>query len=409
MRPVEISNGKNALPVTRVAPGINSLARDDFDGDDSIPMAEVASYMRVYFNGGFDGNSSLTVPDVNKDLLDPEMARDGTQRVWVEDARTGELMPTKMRYGSATGNDDDNEDNLANEGEDGEDSILLLPAPLGKRGSDDDATTEKDTESLEQGDSSGHSYAAMFLGAIFVCFQGMLAGFSFISAALMTLDETTFVKVYSSISNDFRRINFLLSSLASLGALDTVFSLAARQSRPFLSSSDVAGGFGPQLVLREIRYSYSVAMLSALMYFITLVLTLILSSTDTIIYYKFGYSGTDVTDGSWVAAALASSDNQSRIDQWKTLVPIRIATAVIGWVANCFIIWREMLAKDGRGHELNRLMAVIGAWKQRVGELEGEAIEELDASELRKLMALQALGYERSSAAMKVVDKESYY
>ena len=44
-----------------------------------------------------------------------------------------------------------------------------------------------------------------------------------------------------------------------------------------------------------------------------------------------------------------------------------------------------------------------------MGELEGEAIEELDATELRKLMALQALGYDRSSAAIKVVDKESYY
>ena len=344
--------------MTRAAPGINSLSRDDFDGDDSIPVAQTASYMRVYFSGGFDGNSSLTLPAVNKDELDPEMARDGTQRVWIEDSRTGEMMPTKMRFGG-TGNDDDNEENIANEGEENEDSILLLPVPLGKKGSDnDDAIVDKDTENLEQGDSSGHSYAAMFLGAIFICFQGMLAGFSFISAALMTLDEVTFVEIYSSISNDFRRINFLLASLASLGALDTVFSLAARQARPSLSTSDIAGSYGPQLVLREIRYSYSIAMLSALMYFITLVLTLILSSTDTIIYYKFGYSGTDVTDGSWVQSALASAGNQARIDQWKTLVPIRIATAVIGWLSSCIIIWREMLAKDGRGYELTRLMTV---------------------------------------------------
>lgn len=407
---MEITTGKNALPVTRAAPSLNSLRGEDWDGDDSIPMAQAASYMRVYFDGGFDGNSSLTVPAVNKDALDPEMARDGTQRVWIEDSKTGDLMPTKMRHGGGAGNDDDNEDTMANEGEEGEDSILLLPTPLGKKGLDDDGVNvDKDTENLEQGDSSGHSYAAMFLGAIFICFQGMLAGFSFISAALMTLDETTFVEIYSSISNDFRRINFLLASLASLGALDTVFSLATRQSRPSLSSSDAPGSYGPQLVLRETRYSYSVAMLSAIMYFITLVLTLILSSTDTIIYYKFGYSGTDVTDGSWVASALASANNSARIDQWKTLVPIRIATAVTGWCGSCFIIWREMLAKDGRGHELTRLMAVIGAWKHRVGELEGEAIEELDGAELRKLMALQALGYERSSAAMKVVDQESYY
>ena len=101
---MEITTGKNALPVTRAAPSLNSLRGEDWDGDDSIPMAQAASYMRVYFDGGFDGNSSLTVPAVNKEALDPEMARDGTQRVWIEDSKTGDLMPTKMRHGGGAGN-----------------------------------------------------------------------------------------------------------------------------------------------------------------------------------------------------------------------------------------------------------------------------------------------------------------
>lgn len=408
MRAQDMSNGKNAYPVTRDAPPMNSINREDFDGEDSIPAGQEAAYLRMYFEGGFDGNSSLTIPPVDKDALDPEMARDGTQIIWVEDTKTGDLMPTKKHVGG--GNDEDNDDTMANEGEDGEDSILLLPTPLSKKAIDEgDATGEKDAENIEQGDSSGHSYAAMFLNAIFTLFQGMLAGFSFISAAFMTLDNITFLEIYSSVANDFRRINFLLASLATLGALDTVFSLATRQSRPSLSTNDYPGSYGPQLVLKEIRFSYTLAMVSVLMYFITLVLTLVLSSTDTIIYYNFGYSATEVTDGTWVASALASAANTARITNWKTLVPIRIAAAVAGWTCNCLIIWREMLAKDGRGHELSRLMGVIGAWKHRVGELEGEAIEELDGPELRKLMALQALGYERSSAALKVVDQESYY
>jgi hypothetical protein len=360
--------------------------------------------MKVYFSGGHDGNGVNSLPSVNKSRLDPEMSRDGSHIVWYEDVKTGELMPTKMRHMGGEEAEQSTMDDVQDD--DNEESILLLPPSLGSNKEVDMAAEEMDdnVESLEQGDSSGHSYAAMFLQGLFLLFQGMLAGFSFIGVAYINLPEETFVEVYQSTANEVRRVNFLLASLSTLGALDVMFSLATRQSRPSLSSHDNYGSYGTNLVRSEIQYSYTLSMASCFMYFATLVLTLVLSSTDTIIYYYFGYTGTDITDGSWVALALASDTNAARVNMWMTLVPIRIATATLGWLCSCMLVWREFLAKDGRGHELSRLMGVISAWRQRVSELEGEDIEELDGAALRKLQALQALGYERTNAALKVVD-----
>lgn len=403
---MEMSDGKGGPPTRLPLPQYSSVSREceEAAGNERIPVGKEVPFMRVYFGGGHDGDSVATLPNVNRDSLYPETSRDGSQVVWFEDVRTGEMMPTKIRYSG--GEEQDTGD--MHEDEDGEESILLLPTPLGNKGgfTEDDEEDVDNVESLEQGDSSGHSYAAMFLQGLFLLFQGMLAGFSFIGVAYINLDDATFVEVYQSTANDVRRLSFLLSSLSTLGALDVVFSLATRQSRPSLSSHDNYGSYGANLVRGEIRYSYTLAMASCLMYFTTLVITLVLSSTDTIIYYYFGYSGTDVTDGSWVASALSSAANASHITTWKTLVPIRIATAVLGWLCSCLLVWRELLAKDGRGHELSRLMGVISAWRNRAAELEGEGIEELDAPSLRKLQALQALGYERTNAALKVVDQE---
>ena len=354
MESVEMSDGKGGPPTRLPLPAYSAVAREcENAGQDSLPLGREVPFMRVYFGGGHDGDAVATLPSVTKDNLYPETSRDGSQVVWFEDVKTGEMLPTKIRYSGGEEQDTGGMD----EDEDGDESILLLPTPLSNKSAfiGDEDEDQSNVESLEQGDSSGHSYAAMFLQGLFLLFQGMLAGFSFIGVAYINLDNNTFVEVYQSTANDVRRITFLLSSLSTLGALDVVLSLATRQSRPSLSSNDNYGSYGPNLVRSEIRFSYTLAAASCLMYFTTLVLTLILSSTDTIIYYYFGYSGTDVTDGSWVASALDSTANASHISTWKTLVPIRIVTAVLGWVCSCLLVWRELLAKDGRGHELSRL------------------------------------------------------
>jgi hypothetical protein len=49
------------------------------------------------------------------------------------------------------------------------------------------------------------------------------------------------------------------------------------------------------------------------------------------------------------------------------------------------------------------LKDVLTAWKERTSQLQGEVgIDSLDAQSLKKLIALQAMGYERASAALRV-------
>ena len=58
-----------------------------------------------------------------------------------------------------------------------------------------------------------------------------------------------------------------------------------------------------------------------------------------------------------------------------------------------------------RGRELVRLRDVLAAWKVRTSQLQGdEGVDSLDASSLKHLIALQAMGYERSVAALRVLE-----
>ena len=67
-------------------------------------------------------------------------------------------------------------------------------------------------------------------------------------------------------------------------------------------------------------------------------------------------------------------------------------------------VWKDLTSKDERGNELVKLQDVISQWRHRVALMEGNGLEGMEAISLRKLVALQGLGYERANAALQVVD-----
>jgi hypothetical protein len=49
------------------------------------------------------------------------------------------------------------------------------------------------------------------------------------------------------------------------------------------------------------------------------------------------------------------------------------------------------------------LKDILVAWRERSSQLQGDdGLDDLDASSLKKLIALQSMGYERANAALRV-------
>jgi len=402
MSSVEMKNMYSRRPM----PPLSSLSRDEINPGD-LPVGEEVPFVAAYFGDQSDGYSNLQVTASQfNGTLEPELGRDGSHIVWVENARSGELLPTRVGSsgdGSSSSGSGDGDNAGEESGDVDETSPLILPKPLVEQSYLEKKKTsepaESNVENIENGDASGHSYAAMFLRALFLLFQGMLAGFTFISVSYLVLSDRQFLATYQASANEVRRMCFVLSSLAALGAVDNLMSLISRSSRPSLSGAD-ASNYGTKLIVKENSGAFVFAVVACVAYFAALILSVLLGGTDTLIYYKFGQDATLVD---WVTFGL--STYESKLKTWRQLVSLRIAFACIGWLCSCFLVWQDLVAKDGRGHELVRLQNIIQQWRGRVNILEGAALEGMDEPSLRKLVALQNLGFERSSAALRVLEQ----
>ena len=380
-------------------PGLVNVDRDDILHQD-LPVGEEVPFVSSLFGDYTDSYNGMRASIIGD--LEPELSRSGSHVVWVENARTGELMPVLLDSagGGADDNGGDERDNTEEGNEEDENSPLILPAPLDDGDGHKDSEVSKLTLHTEQGENaSEHSYAALFLRGLFLLFQGVLAGFNFISVSYLVLDDSSFLTTYQASANEVRRLSFVLSTLAALGAVDNLMSLISRSNRPALSGADQST-YGKNLIIRENRGAFMFAVCACFLYIASLVLTVLLGGTDTLIYYKFGVDD-GVTD--WVTSALAN--HAAEISSWRTYVGIRIAVAAFGWICSCYLVWKDLVSKDGRGHELTRMQAVISEWKHRVALMEGNAIEEMDSTQLRKLVAIQGLGFERTQTALRVVDQ----
>ncbi len=396
---LELKNMYNRRPL----PPLSSVPREEVSPEGDLPIGQEVPFVSTYFGDFSDTHSTLRVHASKFNAnLEAELGRDGSHIVWVENARSGELLPTRI---SASGRNEDNngdEEEAKDSSEEvDENSPLILPKPLEDNYNNDtnkELQSEAVVENIENGDSSGHSYAAMFLRGMFLLFQGMLAGFTFISVSYLVMPNDYFLPTYQASANEVRRICFVLSSLAALGAVDDLMSLISRTTRPSLSGTETSN-YGAALIAKENTGAFAFAVLACIAYLATLIFSILLGGTDTLIYYKFGQ---EESSKDWVNIGM--SLYSSRLGTWRRLVTLRIIFACIGWICSCILLWRDLVAKDGRGHELVRLQNVIEQWRQRVNILEGSSLEGLSESVLRRVIALQSLGIDRTSSALRVVE-----
>ena len=149
---------------------ISSIARDDFEDDSSLPVSEAVPYVSVYFTDGIDNDAHVIRSLMNRQSVEPILSRDGKQIVWSENAKSGDLLPVKLRHGAVDEEDVDPDEN-DNEERMKETELLLPPRPLGKSDEMDLLRKDPDEDDEDEVDASGNSAAALLLQALFLMFQ----------------------------------------------------------------------------------------------------------------------------------------------------------------------------------------------------------------------------------------------
>jgi len=318
---------------------------------------------------------------------------------------TDEDMRRGVRAASDEVDDSSGRDG-ANAADSEEAALLAFPAPLQDThtqvfGLDKPLNIDNDE------DSASHSSAAMLLRASFLLFQGLFAGFSFATVALATAasSDAVFLTEYQPNAQEYRRLFYLLASLSVVGSFDSLMTLISKTNRPFLAGPS-AGSFGSSLVLRETQGSLVFAVAAAILHLIGLVVTVLAEGTDALIYIQNGLYSTDTSSTTpWTTTALADPVFSTDLANWKGLDRARLVCALIAWFFCCLLVWRELLAREGRGRHMLKLRDVLEAWRTRASELEGESIDQLNTHELRRLCALQTLGLDRTSSALRIASE----
>lgn len=150
---------------------VSSIARDDFDDDASLPVGEAVPYVSVYFTDGIDNDAHVTRSLMNRHSLEPIQSRDGSHIVWSENAKSGDLLPVKLRHGAVDEEDGMDPDENDSDERMRETELLLPPRPLGKLDELELLRKDKDGDDEDEGDASGNSAAALLLQALFLMFQ----------------------------------------------------------------------------------------------------------------------------------------------------------------------------------------------------------------------------------------------
>lgn len=349
---------------------------------------------------------------------DPEIGKDGAQIIWMENAKTGMLVPVRLRLadnggraregGEGGGEGDDGEDLDGGSSQESEDAALLASPPALRA---DALTTSKmkggipnqqqQNSDLSKVESNGSSQLAHLIKVVFFLCQGLLAGFAFSSTLAQNAasSNASFLVEYQPLASEYRRLFYILSSLSAVGSLDTFMSTLGRANRPSLSGQG-PNGFGAALVRRENQGSVTIAAAAAMLHFIAFILTVIITAFDVLLSARNGSHG---TSDAWAVQALSDATFASSLATWKNIDTGRLITSFLAWVCCCLLVWRDLTALDSRGTELVRLKDILVAWRQRSSQLQGDfGLDDLDASSLKKLIALQSMGYERANAALRV-------
>lgn len=130
-RPLGRTTNKNQR---RSSPFFSALAKEDVEYDD-IELADVPSYVNISFENHVtlalsgEGNTEKHFERSN-----PETDRKGVRIVWVEHAKTGELVPVAVRDGGAFAEDSSQvPEEVSDNGDDANSPLLMPPSLSGKQ------------------------------------------------------------------------------------------------------------------------------------------------------------------------------------------------------------------------------------------------------------------------------------
>eukprot|EP01034_Spumella_vulgaris_P024454 gene24454-30805_t len=202
-------------------------------------------------------------------------------------------------------------------------------------------------------------------------------------------------------AQEFRRYFYLLSTIAVVGSMDSLFTIV--KSREEGRTSSTMGGsrdlqssnYHRTLTLMKTNYdlfSLALVLVISFLYCVAFLCTLLMTAQDVLIANRNGYppfsaastSSSSSYDAEWISAALADSSFSAGLTEWKGLDRVRLICAVLAWL--------------GVGE-------VAAAWRQRTELLEGDGgLERLGAAELRRLVQKQRVGLERATMALSYLE-----
>ena len=117
----------------KLSPFFSALAKEDIEYDD-IELADIPSYVNV----SFENHVTLALSGERStenyfERSNPETDRKGVRIVWVEHAKTGELVPVALRGGVALVEDSSQIPENVSDDNDDVNSPLLMPPSLSGR------------------------------------------------------------------------------------------------------------------------------------------------------------------------------------------------------------------------------------------------------------------------------------
>ena len=117
----------------KLAPALSSLAKDDIEFDEITP-AEISVFVNVNFEA--DLSYALSRGNTTSTFLEktiPETNRKGVKIVWIQHAKTRELVPITLRDGLTTADDSADQAENLNDSSDDVYAPLMMPSSLSDR------------------------------------------------------------------------------------------------------------------------------------------------------------------------------------------------------------------------------------------------------------------------------------
>lgn len=435
------------------------VAREDFESSDDFDFAQLDSFINVSFEDDIPYAHKFT------SATNPEATKEGYRVVWVENSFSKQLVrvpissieieqrlnirprPRHVLFPDSNQDDIDDpnkdisnslvENTSAQQQSMANSFFIPRPVPLVKtsRLSKHTSLNVSGDGDDDDDDESSHdtNQTSSLFKVVFLFVQGLLTGFAFTTLYAQSgqgAEDKDFLNYYQPIAFETRRLFFILTTIATVGACDTFLSIySTRSSLPGTASATASKSpehLNPRHLLSSLRTldlgggkgagHISVALVMAVMYIVSFVLSLAMSRVDILIAIKFGVvldvssplsvSPDSLTNGVkvWVIAALNDKVFREDLSVWRALDIIRFLCCMLGWIGACWLQALDMFAADERNRQFASLYINAAHWKLRASQLEGTDLEDLDLQSLQKLSLLLQIGADRAMTALKTVN-----